>query len=64
MFEESLGVTPFTQQANLTGQPAISLPVYLTAAGLPIGVQFTASKGKEDWLLDIAAVMEENERFQ
>lgn len=64
MFEESLGVTPFTQQANLTGQPAISLPVYLTAAGLPIGVQFTAPKGKEDWLLDIAAVMEENEHFQ
>jgi amidase len=59
MFEESLGVTPFTQQANLTGQPAISLPVYRTAAGLPLGVQFTAPKGKEEWLLDIAAVVEQ-----
>jgi len=58
MFEESLGVTPFTQQANLTGQPAISLPVYRTAAGLPLGVQFTAPKGKEEWLLDIASVLE------
>lgn len=64
MFEESLGVTPFTQQANLTGQPAISLPVYTTPAGLPIGVQFTAPKGKEEWLLDIAAVMEENGLFR
>jgi len=58
MFEESLGVTPFTQQANLTGQPAISLPVYRTDSGLPLGVQFTAPKGKEEWLLDIAAVLE------
>lgn len=58
MFEESLGVTPFTQQANLTGQPAISVPVHRTAAGLPLGVQFTAPKGKEEWLLDIASVLE------
>lgn len=58
MFEDSLAVTPFTQQANLTGQPAISLPVHRTAAGLPLGVQFTAPKGKEEWLLDIAAVLE------
>jgi len=58
MFEESLAVTPFTQQANLTGQPAISLPVHCTASGLPLGVQFTAPKGKEEWLLDIAAVLE------
>lgn len=30
MFEESLKITPYTQLANLTGQPAISLPTHLT----------------------------------
>ncbi|WP_319468572.1 amidase [uncultured Trichococcus sp.] len=64
MFEDSLAVTPFTQQANLTGQPAISLPLYRTATGLPIGVQFTAPKGKEEWLLDMAGVLERNGLFR
>ena len=59
MFAASLDITPFTQQANLTGQPAISLPVYLTKEGLPLGVQFTAPKGKEDWLLTIGFEMEQ-----
>lgn len=63
MFEDSLEVTPFTQQANLTGQPAISLPVHLTAAGMPLGVQFTAPKGKEEWLLDIASLLEREGLF-
>ena len=58
MFAKSLDITPFTQQANLTGQPAISLPVYLTKKGLPLGIQFTAPKGKEDWLLSIGYEME------
>ncbi|SEL15027.1 amidase [Carnobacterium iners] len=58
MFSASLAITPFTQQANLTGQPAISLPVYLTEKGLPMGVQFTAPKGKEDWLLSIGYEIE------
>ncbi|WP_034551512.1 amidase [Carnobacterium funditum] len=59
MFAASLAITPFTQQANLTGQPAISLPVYLTKKGLPLGIQFTAPKGKEDWLLSIGYEMEQ-----
>lgn len=58
MFEKSLTYTPFTQLANLTGQPAMSVPVHLTAAGLPIGVQFIAPKGREDWLLQLAAQIE------
>lgn len=64
MFEDSLAVTPFTQQANLTGQPAISLPLYRTPIGMPIGVQFTAPKGKEEWLLDMAGVLERNGLFR
>src|SRR5699024_9917137 len=39
MFLPSLTYTPFTQLANLTGQPAISMPTHLAKNGLPIGVQ-------------------------
>lgn len=58
MFADSLAWTPFTQQANITGQPAINLPTYKTPQGLPIGVQFTAAKGREDLLLQLADQME------
>lgn len=63
MFEKSLGWTPFTQQANLTGQPSISLPVYQDDSGLPIGVQMTAAKGKENLLISIAQIIEEAGMF-
>lgn len=58
MFEKALAWTPFTAQANLTGQPSISLPVYKTAQGLPIGIQLTAAKGREDILLSLAEELE------
>ncbi|HEP1825513.1 TPA: amidase [Streptococcus suis] len=58
MFADSLAWTPFTQQANITGQPAISLPTYKTPQGLPIGIQLTAAKGREDLLLQLADQME------
>lgn len=61
MFEPSLTYTPFTQLANLTGQPAMSVPVHVTRSGLPVGVQFLAPKGKEDWLLTLAAQIEESD---
>ncbi len=61
MFEASLTYTPFTQLANLTGQPAMSVPVHLTKAGLPLGVQVMAPKGKEDWLLQLAAEIEQSD---
>ncbi|WP_321384924.1 amidase family protein [uncultured Enterococcus sp.] len=53
MFEKGLALTPYTQLANLTGQPAISLPMHLTQSGLPFGMQFIASKGREDLLFAI-----------
>ncbi|MEI2280023.1 amidase [Paenibacillus polysaccharolyticus] len=61
MFKPSLTYTPFTQLANLTGQPAISLPLHLTADGLPMGVQVMATKGREDWLLHLAGQLESTE---
>ena len=48
----------FTAQFNVTGQPAISLPLYWTAEGLPIGVQLVAGFGREDVLVRIAAQLE------
>lgn len=63
MFADSLDWTPFTQQANLTGQPSISLPVYRDDQGLALGIQLTAAKGREDLLLHLAKQMEEGSLF-
>jgi amidase len=49
----------FTLPFNLTGQPAISLPLHWSDGGLPIGVQLVAAYGREDVLLRIAAQLEE-----
>ncbi|MGH1491400.1 MAG: amidase [Acidimicrobiales bacterium] len=49
----------FTLPFNVTGQPAISLPLYWTEAGLPVGVQVVASMGREDKLITLAAEMEQ-----
>ena len=49
-----LEYTPFTAVFNVTGQPAISLPLARDASGLPIGVQLVARYGREDVLLRVA----------
>lgn len=58
MFEPSLTYTPFTQLANLTGTPAMSVPIYLTETGLPLGVQIMSSKGREHDLFSLAHLLE------
>jgi len=50
---------PFTPLFNTTGQPAISLPLHWSDAGLPIGVQLAARFGDEALLLRLAASLEE-----
>lgn len=47
-----------TSWANLTGQPAISLPVHWTDDGLPMGSQLIAPHGAEQLLLEVAADLE------
>lgn len=51
--------TPFTAIANLTGQPAVSLPLHWNDEGLPIGVQAIGSPAGEAQLLRLAAQLEE-----
>ena len=48
----------FTPAFNASGQPAISLPMHWTPAGLPVGVQLVAAYGREDVLLRVAAQLE------
>ncbi|MGG5341430.1 amidase [Enterococcus sp. AZ192] len=63
MFEKSLTITPFTQLANLTGQPAINLPTHTADSGLPLGIQFMASKGREDLLFQVGELFEQEQQF-
>jgi amidase len=51
-------LTTFTMPFNLTGQPAISLPLGTSSQGLPIGVQLIAPFGREDVLFRLASQLE------
>jgi amidase len=53
------GLIPFTPLANLTGQPAISLPLGHSADGMPLGVMLTGQTLREDVLLAVAAALEQ-----
>lgn len=57
--EDSLARTPNTQVFNMTGQPAMSVPLAWTTTGLPIGIQFAAQFGQEALLLSLAAQLEQ-----
>jgi amidase len=57
--ERTSQLVPFTTHFNVTGQPAISLPLHVSAAGLPVGVQLVAAYGREDLLIQVAAQLED-----
>jgi amidase len=56
-YERSAAFTPYTAIANVTGQPAISLPLY-ERDGLPIGVHLIGRPAREDTLLQVATQLE------
>jgi len=60
--DEGLGrvtdLMQYTAQFNVTGQPALSLPLWWSADGLPVGIQFVAAVGREDLLVRLAAQLE------
>ena len=53
------GFCPFTPLFNMTGQPAISLPLFRSTDGLPLGVQFAGRLGDEVHLLQLARQLEQ-----
>jgi len=48
---------------NLTGHPALSVPCGFTAAGLPVGLQLVGPWFGEQWMLNIAMLLERTERW-
>ena len=59
IIEQNLSWVPYTQLANLTGRPAMSVPLHWTPAGLPVGIQFVAALGGEAQLLRLAGQLEQ-----
>ncbi|HEY1369207.1 MAG TPA: amidase [Gaiellaceae bacterium] len=56
--EEATRFSAFVRIWNVTGQPAISLPLHATDDGVPVGVQLVGPPGRDDLLLALAAQLE------
>ncbi|MBZ5736906.1 amidase [Nocardioides mangrovi] len=59
LITDNLGWVPYTQLANITGRPAISVPLHWTATGLPLGVQLVGPLASDGLLLRLAAQLEQ-----
>jgi amidase len=59
MLINSASWVPFTPVFNVTGQPAISLPLHQSRQGLPVGVQFVGPPAGEEMLIALAAQLEQ-----
>jgi amidase len=57
-FAQQVQYTPFTSCANVTGLPAITLPIHVTDDGLPMGVQLVGRPGGEATLFALGAQLE------
>jgi amidase len=58
LMDKSLWFTHWPAIQNVSGQPSIALPVHVTDAGLPLGIQAVGRPGDEETLLSLAAQME------
>ncbi len=58
MAMDMLSKMPFTQIANMTGQPSMSVPLHWNKDNLPVGVQFTAAIGEDALLFSLAGQLE------
>ena len=59
MVRNMMEFAPFAALQNITGEPAISLPMGTSDNGLPIGMQFSAGYGEDKTLLELAFELEE-----
>ena len=57
-FERQKRFTPYTALYNISGQPAVNLPLYWNAEGLPIGVMLAGRLGDEATLIALSAQIE------
>ncbi|MCW2766311.1 MAG: Amidase [Nocardioides sp.] len=57
-FEAQKAFTPWTSAWNVTGMPAVSLPLHWTSDGLPVGVMLAARPAEEELLLSLSAQVE------
>jgi amidase len=58
VWKKLFALLQFTPPYNVTGQPAVSLPLYWNAEGLPIGLHLVAPFGREDLLIRVASQLE------
>lgn len=58
-FENQKDFSPYTSMWNVTGMPAVSLPLHQTREGLPVGVMLAGRPAEESLLLSLAAQVEE-----
>src|SRR3984957_5513114 len=63
-FERQKRFTPFTAAYNLSGQPAVNVPLHWTEAGLPIGVMLAGRIGDEATLISLSAQLEQAHPWQ
>src|SRR5579859_5384834 len=57
-FERQKRFTPYTALCNISGQPAVNLPLYWNADGVPIGVMLAGRIGEEATLISLSAQIE------
>ncbi|MDX8433369.1 amidase [Mesorhizobium abyssinicae] len=57
--DRAYGFAPFTEIFNVTGQPAASLPLFLSKDGLPIGIQLAGRPNEDHRLLGISYALEQ-----